>query len=33
MLYEVITVYYVIENQGEVLGGGGIKPLSDFDRP
>ncbi|WP_242131978.1 GNAT family N-acetyltransferase [Aestuariivivens marinum] len=24
-------VYYVIEYNGEVLGGGGIKPLKDFD--
>ena len=24
-------VYYVVESEGEVLGGGGIKPLKDFD--
>lgn len=24
-------VYYVIENSGEVLGGGGVKPLKDFE--
>ena len=24
-------VYFVIENQGEVLGGGGVKPLKDFE--
>ncbi|TGV01683.1 GNAT family N-acetyltransferase [Flavivirga rizhaonensis] len=24
-------VYYVIDNNGEVLGGGGIKPLKDFE--
>jgi len=23
-------IYYVIENNGEVVGGGGIKPLNDF---
>lgn len=24
-------VYYVIENEGEILGGGGIKQLKDYD--
>jgi putative acetyltransferase len=24
-------IYYVIENEGEILGGGGIKHLKDFD--
>jgi putative acetyltransferase len=24
-------VYYVIDNNGEILGGGGIKPLKDFE--
>ena len=24
-------IYYVIESEGEVLGGGGIKPLKDFE--
>ena len=24
-------VYYVIENEGKVLGGGGVKPLKDFE--
>lgn len=25
-------VYYVIEEEGEVLGGAGVKPLKDFDK-
>ena len=25
-------VYFVIENGGEVLGGGGVKPLKDFEK-
>ena len=24
-------IYFVIEHEGEVLGGGGIKPLKDFE--
>lgn len=24
-------IYYVIDNDGEILGGGGIKPLKDFE--
>lgn len=24
-------VYYVIDNNGEILGGGGVKPLKDFE--
>ncbi len=24
-------IYYVIENEGEIIGGGGIKQLKDFD--
>jgi len=24
-------IYYVIDNEGEILGGGGVKPLKDFE--